>query len=247
MPIVTSVQFKPDLALDLATVKNNLRRLDTVIADLYDTGTELVVFPELSYCGYNYLRPEQAWPVSSPADSGSGFTYFSHLSKTLDAFTVYGFIECSGEYLYNSANLIGPDGSLVCTYRKSNLWGNDFLWATSGGPRGPVVNTPIGSLLVLICNDLTKNISTIDGTLPVPNIVASPCNWNSPDFPNENWMMMNRHSGSVCIISNRWGQESNEGKELDFGQGGSCIIDRHSGVHIDGLLWGQDCTITRRV
>lgn len=247
MGIASVVQFRPDLALNLPTLKSNIRNLDKFRLDLYKSGSEIAVFPELTYCGYNYLGSEEAWLVASPNNSGSGYTYFSSLAKELEMFIIYGFIEASNDHLFNSANLIGPDGQLIHTYQKSALWGNDFLWAHPGEDRSPVIDTSAGRTLILICNDLTQAIKTPLVASGSIDTIASPCNWKTSDFPNQNWMDSNRVFGSNVLVSNRWGLELNQGHVIDFGQGGSCIIDKSRQVHMDGIKWGEDSIITARL
>ena len=250
MAIVSAVQFKPDLALDIASVKNNVRRLDQVVLPLYDQGSEFVVFPELTCHGYNYLNPEQVWKVASPSDSGTVYNYFQNLASSLEAFIVYGFIESSENILYNSANLIAPDGTRIHTYRKNHLWANDFLWATPGGRPPEIVNTEIGRISVLICNDITMNLDKSNyNSLHAGSVdlVAGLCNWNVPGFPHQNWIKLSEQIRSSLVVSNRWGKEINCGRLLDFGQGGSCVIESDGTVHTGGLEWDNDCVVTTRV
>lgn len=247
MGIASVVQFKPDLALDVPTLRSNVRKMDKFKDILLDSGTELVLFPELCYCGYNYLSSEEAWLVASPNDTGSGFTYFASLAKELDAYVAYGFIEAFQDCLYNSANLIDPGGHLISTSRKCHLWGNDFLWATSWKDRNPIVETSLGLTATMICNDLTKAMASPVSTIGSFDSILAPCNWNTNDFPNENWMRVAQSFNCNVLISNRWGKELNGGHVLDFGQGGSCIIDRENKVHIDGIGWNDDCVITARI
>lgn len=67
---------------------------------------------------------------------------------------IYGFPEFneSGKP-YNSANLIGSDGCLIGTYRKTHLFGDEDKFFEAG-TEYPVFDTPLGRIGIMICYDV---------------------------------------------------------------------------------------------
>jgi len=256
MPIVSAVQFKPDLAKDYATVKLNLRKLSKFESELDISGTELVVYPELTCQGYNHLDSDSARTIACLNDSGVIFEYFAQLASKLDAHIAYGFLEQLDEKLYNSANLLDNNGNLVYTHRKRSLWGNDFLWASSHPNEITFHETSIGDVSLAICKDIEDskergsfyaNNGFTATRLERGRITCGLCNWNTSGFPHNSWMEYVNRNRSNLIISNTYGKEVNDGYVLDFGQGGVCIVDLDHKVSTNKIQWGSDCVVTTRL
>jgi len=172
----------------------------------------------------------------------------------LKAFVSWGYVEFDGGNLYNSAALVGPDGLLLSQYRKVNLWGNDFLWATPGFNSAPIVQTELGRLSIVVCRDLRNkipsNIPRVAGK-SVPlfddqplDIVAASVNWGKSGFPSTSWMDFVADNRCTLVVANRWGDERNGSFHQDFGQGGSIIIEKTWKCHAEGADFGKDCVVT---
>ena len=251
MIILSAVQFKPNLAHNMADVHNNLRRCEPLIHDAWKVGSQLVVFPELFLTGYAFTDSTQAASVAERKD-GPTFRTMRDIAIQLDCYVAYGYVESDGNRLYNSAQIIGPDGVAYCQYRKVNLWGNDFLWATPGASVPDVVRTPFGNLSVVICRDIRAKIpdniprvaSTSFFDTKKPDIVAACANWGKGGFPSTSWMDFAANHKCSLVVANRYGVEQNNGYELDFGCGGSIIIEKDWNVHTAGLKFNNDCVVT---
>lgn len=86
-------------------LEENLRRITDGARQLQ---VDLLILPELCTSGY-LLHREQAkrHAIELP---GEGIEPFEHLAKHLGAWVVAGVIEKSGEALYNTALVVGPNG-----------------------------------------------------------------------------------------------------------------------------------------
>lgn len=251
MLILSTVQFKPDLARGPAEVKQNFKRLEPLLNDIWKTGSQVVVFPELFLTGYCFLSPEEAGQVAEKSD-GPTFRAMRNLAVDLNAYVAYGYVESNGSQLFNSATLIDPQGKPSARYRKVNLWGNDFLWASPGSEGPDIVSTDFGPMSLVICRDIRARIpSNIPRTASVPffngvkpKFIAACANWGKGGFPSTTWMDFSANHRCTLMLANRWGEERNGDFTMDFGCGGSVIIEPSWKVHTNGLKFNQDCVVT---
>ncbi len=122
------------------------------------TGAELLVLPEAATTGFTPgVEPERLWdrvsevpgPVSEPVQEAA---------RRLGVHVVLGTYERGPERgtVYNTAVVLGPDGSMLGRYRKTHLFcGEDRDgggWVTPGD-RAVVVDTPLARLGLVICFD----------------------------------------------------------------------------------------------
>jgi len=254
MVIISSIQFKPTLARNNADIRANFKKCEDLVNEAWKFGSELVVFPELCLTGYTFLTSEEAWKAAERFD-GPTFREMRGVATELSSYVVYGFLEADGDKLHNSSLIISPDGDIVSRYRKVNLWGNDFLWATPGTETPTVVNTDFGTLSHIICRDIRARIpSNIprQASTPFfkdikPKYVATCANWGKGGFPSTTWMDFAANHKCNLIISNRYGQETNNNFTNDFGNGGSLIIQKDWKTHTNGLKFNSDCVVSARI
>lgn len=253
--ILAAAQFNPRLATSPADSADNVRRCQPLFHLASRAGVQLLVMPELFATGYSFLGPEQAARVAEMAD-GPTFRAMSGVAAELQSYVAWGYVESDGTRLYNSACLAGPDGRAVARYRKANLWGNDFLWATSGEAPAPVVQTELGAVSVLVCRDLRDKVPTnVPRTARArgilggqrADVVAACVNWGKAGFPANQWMDFAADNACHLVVSNRWGEESNGGFVQDFGHGGSCVVEPDWTVHTGGLEFSRDCLVVASV
>jgi len=117
------------------------------------TGAELLVLPEAATTGFTPgvdahrlwdLVSEVPGPVTEPVQEAA---------RRLGVHVVLGTYERGPERgtVYNTAVVVGPDGSVLGRYRKTHLFcGED--WVTAGD-RAVVVDTPLARLGLMICFD----------------------------------------------------------------------------------------------
>ena len=238
----------------MAEVGQNYRQCEPLIQHVARLGSQFVVFPELCFTGYSFLSKDEAARVCEKQD-GPTFRFMRGVAQELQAYVSWGYVETDGTNLYNSATLVDPSGIVLTAYRKVNLWGNDFLWATPGLESAPVVETEFGHTSIVVCRDLRnkipQNIPRV-ASKSVPlfggqklDLVAASVNWGKSGYPSTSWMDFAADQHCILVIANRWGAESgSHGYEQDFGHGGSIIIEPNWKCHTDGINFNSDCVVT---
>jgi predicted amidohydrolase len=251
MIIISTTQFKPRFARCPADVSDNLRRCLNLVYPVLNSGTSILVLPELAFTGYSFHNFEQAFAASENVQ-GPTFREIQKLAIAGSMYVAYGYVEFDNDRLYNSCNLVSPTGELVSHYRKINLWGPDFLWATPGSNAPEVVKTEYGFISTVICRDIKlktpDNIPRTASSVPfynvIPDIILACTNWGKGGFPSTTWMDFVTNKQTTLVISNRYGTEENDGMVMDFGSGGIAVIEPDWTVRTDGLKYDQDCVVT---
>jgi predicted amidohydrolase len=132
------------------TVAENREHFRPLIAEAANRGADLVVLPELLTCkGVSHDYCSLAEPVPGPT---TGF--FGELAKEHDTYLVVGLPEKSGDIVYNTAVLLGSDGSVVGKYRKVTLPQEEIARGISPGNEYPVFETRFGKVGLMICYDV---------------------------------------------------------------------------------------------
>lgn len=111
---------------------------------------DLIVLPECSYPGYYLgLRGDPRKSVQGWQDA---LQRFRSAAKRHGVYLSVGLAEADGDKIYNSAFLIGRDGSVVGTARKTFLWHFDRQWFAPGYDYS-VFRTDIGNIGMIVCAD----------------------------------------------------------------------------------------------
>lgn len=134
------------------SVETNLKVLDEAAARAVATGARLLVSPELFLTGY--AIGDDLPTLAEPAD-GPGARAVAETAVRHGLGILYGYPERDGERIFNSAQLIGPDGAALAGYRKTHLFGDfEQKWFTPGD--APVVQAELDGvrLGILICYDV---------------------------------------------------------------------------------------------
>ncbi len=140
------VQFKPTLA----NVEKNLERHREMISEAVDRGVDLIVFPELSLTGYllGWLVPQ----VSLRLEDG----VWTEISGLLgDSVALIGAVIEERDMFYNAIVVLSGDG-ILGIHRKVYLptYGmfDEGRYFTAG-PGFEKINTPLGEIAIMICED----------------------------------------------------------------------------------------------
>ncbi|QKW05461.1 carbon-nitrogen hydrolase family protein [Streptomyces sp. NA04227] len=131
---------------------DNLRLLDEAAARAAAQGAGLLCTPELFLTGYA-IGADVA-ELAEPAD-GPSAQAVADIAVRHGLALAYGYPERAGERLYNSAQLVGPDGARLANYRKTHLYGDfEQRWFTPGEQQ--VVQAELGGLRLgmLVCYDV---------------------------------------------------------------------------------------------
>ena len=137
----------------LAAWETNAERLFVLAEDAVGQGAEMLVCPEMCLTGYCFDSPRTLEKLTEN-ESGKTFSEFSAFCRKNGVYAAYGYPEADGQSLYNSQNLIDPEGRLFLKYRKKNLYVDDLNWATPGNNRYRFADTPYGRVGLGICMDL---------------------------------------------------------------------------------------------
>jgi predicted amidohydrolase len=104
------------------TPAGNLARLARIAGRAREQGAELLVAPELFLTGYA-IGAEAVTRLAEPID-GPSLTAAAEIARRADIALLFGFPEAAGGKVYNTAVLIGADGAVVASYRKTHLFGD---------------------------------------------------------------------------------------------------------------------------
>lgn len=102
-----------------ADIHSNLQRVLQWLTQAGEAGADLVVLPECMLSGYAYDSREAAMPHAMEL-SDRRFAELAAAAAKFDLYLTLGFLERSGDKLFNALALIGPSG-IVGHYRKIHL------------------------------------------------------------------------------------------------------------------------------
>ncbi|MEU7577824.1 carbon-nitrogen hydrolase family protein [Streptomyces sp. NPDC041068] len=136
----------------LGSVAENLTALDEAAERAAAAGAGLLVAPELFLTGY--AIGDDIARLAEPAD-GASAKAVAEIAARHEVGVVYGYPEREGETVFNSAQLIGPDGTRLANYRKTHLFG-DFERESFTSGEQPVVQAELGGVRIgiMICYDV---------------------------------------------------------------------------------------------
>jgi len=145
--------------LTAESVKSNVDKCVEYIQRCADaTGAELIVLPETATTGFNPgVGPDQLWELMGTVP-GALTEPVQEAARRLGVHVVFGTYERGPErgVVYNNAALIGPDGDVIASYRKTHLFCGESVreggWVTPGDG-AVVVRTELGSIGLIICFD----------------------------------------------------------------------------------------------
>lgn len=127
----------------------NCRLFAPLIEQAAAQKADLIVLPEtLTYAYTHRKMVDCAEPIPGPSSD-----YFAALAKQHNLYIVAGLVEREGRYLYNTAALLGPDGSLAGKYRKVTLPRSEIEAGIQPGHEYPVFDTRFGKVGMMICYD----------------------------------------------------------------------------------------------
>ena len=142
--------------------RENCAEFAPLIAEAAQKHADLVVLGETVPSANVKAKPEDlAEPIP-----GSSTTYFADLARQHHLHLVLSLYEREAHLIYNTAVLLGPDGSLIGKYRKVSLPPGEAAKGIAPGREYPVFETAFGKVGLMVCYDgffpevareLTKN------------------------------------------------------------------------------------------
>ncbi len=183
---------------------------------------DIVMFPELSSCGYMYESPKELGPF---CDTTKDLEPLEQLSVRTGKLIVGGFAERAGGRRYNAAYAVTPDGTAV--YRKIHLWNREKLLFEEG--RRPCLIEFQGRKIGLeICFDLQFPELAAFLSRKGAELILAPTAWSldahGPSHglqPHAFLAMATAYAYGICVgVANRTGRE----RGATF-PGQSCLSD----------------------
>jgi predicted amidohydrolase len=151
----------------------NISRAHDLLTQL-QPGAGLIVLPALSFIGL----PADSDQAESFSENQLGHTVqvLSDFASQSHKHLVGSFIERDGEDLFHTAALVGPDGTLIGTYRQTHL-DPTYSWASPGDAL-KVFTTEIGRIALMLNDD--ARFPEVAGVYAVrrADLIALPSNWN---------------------------------------------------------------------
>lgn len=134
------------------TPADALAALERAAREAAARGARLLAASEMFLTGYAPARPvaDLAEPAGGPSARAAAAIAARHRIAL-----VYGAPERDGDAVYNTARLVGPDGTALATYRKTHLFGDRERSVFTTGST-PVVQADLDGLRIglLICYDV---------------------------------------------------------------------------------------------
>lgn len=202
---ISCIQFEPLL-------KEKEKNISTMLS-LCPENTDIAVYPELATTGYLFNSPKELMPFSEEANGETAKKFIAKASQN-NCHIIYGFAEFSDGKLFNSANMVGPEG-VVCTYRKVHLFDNECNLFSSGQEGFKVVDLGDIKIGIMICFDWIFPESARTLALMGADIICHPANLVLP-FCQDAMITRCLENRIYIATSNRTGQETNNGNTLKF-------------------------------
>ncbi|MCC7083423.1 MAG: carbon-nitrogen hydrolase family protein [Pirellulales bacterium] len=127
----------------------NCRQFAPLIAEAAQRKADLVVLPET----INYVGLDKSCAEVAESIPGQSTDYFAALAKQHDLYLVVSLYERSNHLIYNTAVLLGPEGTIVGKYRKVCLPREEIEKGVAPGNEYPVFDTRFGKLGMMVCYD----------------------------------------------------------------------------------------------
>jgi len=209
------------LAVAYKDVAANRERLLALNDEAAAAGAQVILNPEMALSGYSFQSREDIRPLTETLQEAT-VTALRELARRRRVYICLGLAERQAEtdIFYNSAVVLGPQGEVVCHYRKINA---EVRWGCPGPARQEnTFVTPWGKMGVLICSDTFYGLMPRVAALRGVRLLLVPANWPplGPD-PREIWRARVLENGFYLAASNRTGQD----RLLSFHDAPSCLYD----------------------
>jgi predicted amidohydrolase len=206
------------LSLEAGALNSNLATIERGIKVAAAKGADWVVTPELSISGYQFTGEiGTSWIGAQPDRWMRRVCELAQLHKIG---IILGHAERDDDgRLFNSAFLIGPDGSILGRHRKINPIAE--RWACSGERAAPLEWNGL-SIGILICSDAYPARIAAALHTAGAQLLVCPCSWG-PGLhgPEGEWEARAAETRLPLFVCNRTGQETT----LKFSRAESLVID----------------------
>ncbi len=220
------VPFRENVKLELIqftpTFPGRAENWKRILASAERTSADIVLFPELSACGYMYNDADEIRPFS---DLRSALAPLETLSRKTGKLIVGGFAERANGTLFNATYAVAPQGTTV--YRKIHLWNREKLLFEPG--EDPCIIEYDGRRIgIEICYDLQFPELAAYLARRGAELILAPTAWAQDDHgpsrglhPHAFLAMATAYAYGICVaVANRTGRERGA-----FFPGQSCLCD----------------------
>lgn len=189
-------------------VSENINKISQLIKDTKGAGIKFYIFPEMSLSGLSH-KSQRDLLDNNPLYNREEKVYreLKSLAKENGVYLALGMVENGNNRLYNSYYIFSPLGEIILKYRKNNLYGSDFNWASDGDSNYPILNMPFGKIGVLICHDVVYPKSFTFYKQAGVNFFIVGTNWIG-DVPIHNYLKNEMYENATFFISDRKGEEN---------------------------------------
>lgn len=164
------------------TPEANRQAFAARIREAGELGADLVVLGEgITVVGTGKTMAEVAEPVPGPTCEVLG-----EAARANRLYVAFGLYERDGDFIYNTAVLLGRDGNVVGKYRKVHLPEGEMDEGISPGSQHPVFDCDFGRLGLQICYDYAFPESARILALAGAEIIACPI-WGDPRAHRNAW------------------------------------------------------------
>lgn len=135
---------------DTSSPLENLNQFKKYIDIAGEQKADIVCLPE----GITVVGIEKSYLEVAESVPGLTTDFLSALAKEHHMYIVAGLYEREGPVVYNTAVLLGRDGTIQGKYRKTSLPTGEILSGLTPGDSFPVFETDFGKIGIMICWDV---------------------------------------------------------------------------------------------
>lgn len=190
------------------------RNIKTAVDLIGSVRADLLVLPELCMTGYLITSRDEIADLAEEIPGGKTTEALAELARKRSCFLVAGLAERSGDNLYNSAVLVGPEG-YIGHYRKLHLFFEENLWFTPGDGDLPVFDLGTTRVGIMICFDWIFPEAARTLALKGAQVVCHPANLVLP-FCQDAMKTRCLENRVFAVTANRTGVEERGGKSLSY-------------------------------
>ncbi|HPT38487.1 MAG TPA: carbon-nitrogen hydrolase family protein, partial [Methanothrix sp.] len=209
--------------IDWKDKDRNIERLLQLNRKAASSKARIILNTELATTGYAFESRREIAPLTE-CIPGPTTGAFGRIARDFACYIAFGLAErdASTGIFYNSAAMIGPDGTLLARYRKASPAFRENLWAAKGCLPVPVVPTNFGSLALVICADSYSYRQARIAALQGAKLLLIPANWPPEHHnPEKFWRARALENGIYVMACNRTGID----KVMDCRKAESFVID----------------------
>lgn len=138
--------------------ERNIKKAASLVELAADEGARLAALPQLFNSPWFPSRVDEAGFSFAEDADGRTISSMREVAAKKNIFIIAPVFERDGERYFNTAFLIGPDGSIVGRYRKMHvplipLW-EERAYFSPGDLGFPVFSTPLGKIGIQLCWDV---------------------------------------------------------------------------------------------